>query len=125
MPELIGKIITAHEAEKEFGSVTRSYELNNALLTDLANEAGEKIMFRFYTDFVAVLGTGRRPLYPSGFQPEEGDEFRVFSSLLITELINKGGSETCFAELRGDTSVFCIRNKDLVLEYGYPCPPFC
>lgn len=125
MSETFGKILTVQEAEQEIGSVTSVMPFNSEALLSLCNKENEKLMFRMYPEYTAILGPGRNLLSPTAAKIGEGDEFRVFSVSLVRELLDLGKGKETFYELRGEKEVFCLRSENFILEYGVPCPPFC
>jgi hypothetical protein len=122
--EIFGKLFTKEEADKEFGSVIASYEIETKILSDMCDKFSNVLMFSFNNETAAILGSGRTPVYPNTKMViSEDEKLKVYSISRIKELIAEGGVETTIIEKRKDH--LTITNGETTLENAGDCPPFC
>ena len=118
-----GEIFTNSEADQKFGPVTSSITITSDQLQDFLNKTNNVLMFKVKGGNLIVLGDGRRPIYPSSAAAAATDVFKAYSKSVISELLNKGGSESVKIEIRSGT--LTITDGEVTLEMGVFCPPIC
>lgn len=118
-----GEIISKTTADQNFGEATTSQTMSTDLLQSLADQTVNLLMFNIIDDRIIVLGDNRKPLYPDGYTPPPDRIFRVYSKAKVLELIESGGDNNSFVEIRGN--IITVTNGDYTLEYGALCPPWC
>lgn len=118
-----GKIISKETAADIFGQVLVSKEMPSADLMSLTKQSTKLIMFKFLGNDVYILGDNRKVLLPAGKTVNESDEFFIYSTEIVQELLTKGNEKRTFIEQRKD--VLTITNGNFTLEYSLICPPFC
>ena len=119
----IGKIFTDAEADSLYGKVIESYTMSSDSLLSLLKETGDKVMFRLKDNKVVIAGNNRIVLYPKGAKVTNDEELRVYSTSKVLELLASGRSDEVVVQFREVTTT--LGSGNLVLEHGYPCPPFC
>lgn len=118
-----GEIFTNSEADQKFGPVTSSITITSDQLQDFLDKTNNVLMFKVKDGNLIVLGDGRRPVYPSSAAVAATDVFKAYSKSVISELLDKGGSESVKIEMRSGT--LTITDGELTLEMGVFCPPIC
>lgn len=119
-----GKIISQSEADKLFGPVIFSAEINSSALMSLTETGSSVLMFKIIEEQLIILDKNRNVLY-SGKEINLTDqvEFHVFNNSLVKELLTEGGSLITSVEQR--EKVLSITNGEITLEFSIICPPFC
>ena len=118
-----GKIISATEGEKLFASVIASYEIITKDLLTYCQNAGRAIMFAEENGELYVAGLGRKILSFNQRQPSQDLVFHVYGVSKVDELLTRGKDEVTVVEIRSD--LIDLKNGEFILEYGFPCPPYC
>ncbi|KAB2846023.1 MAG: hypothetical protein F9K45_02735 [Melioribacteraceae bacterium] len=122
MSDIYGKLFTKEEAEREFGPVTFSLQMNSGEVRNLISASPEKIMFKFVDDNLIVLNNNRQVIYGT-FDVQSTDVFHNISASVLNDLLLQGGQDITKFQMRGE--IFSIENGLTVLEYSEPCPPYC
>jgi len=120
--DIYGKLFTKEEAEREFGPVTFSLQMNSGEVRNLISASPEKIMFKFVDDNLIVLNNNRQVIYGT-FDVQSTDVFHNISASVLNDLLLQGGQDITKFQMRGE--IFSIENGLTVLEYSEPCPPYC
>jgi hypothetical protein len=123
MPEEIGTIMSAEEADENYGSVISSVQISSSLLSSLSEQTNNLMMFKIIQNKLYILGDSRAVLYPQGESVNSEEVFAVYSKSMVIELIETGGGNNTIVEKR--TDVFSLKNEGHVLEVAQWCPPFC
>jgi len=123
MPDIIGKIYSASEANKNYGSVLSSVELSSSQILSLCGQTSKYIMFNIKDGKLSILGDNRTPLYPIGFAVDASEVYVVYSKSIVEELLKSGKADTIIIEQRKD--VISLTNGQQTLEMGGWCPPIC
>ena len=118
-----GDIISKETANEDFGTASFSVLMSSDQLQSFASKTQNLLMFQFINEKLIILGDDRKPLYPEGFMSPADTVFKVYSKPKVLELIQIGGNDNNFIELRTDT--LTITNGDYTLEFGSLCPPWC
>lgn len=118
-----GKIVSVAEAANLFSQVATSYQLKTTDLLDYCQKAGRVIMFAEENGELYIAGTGRTILSTNTQQPSPDLVFHVYSVTKVNELLTLGKDQITIVEIRSD--VVDLKNGEYVLEYGWPCPPYC
>ena len=118
-----GQIFTKEDADKQFGSVLFSVKMSADELQSYLDRTSDDIMFRITDNKVVILDNTRKVLNIDNYKVEEDEQFKVFSVLIVKELLIKGGNSTVNIEQRKD--VLSITNGEFTLEMGAICPPWC
>lgn len=127
----IGKIFTTQDADKLFGNVIYSVEIDPELLLDLLNKTEKNIMFGLINKNLIILGDNRKLIYPEKAEYKETDVFTVYSKDVVKELLsisslkkqNSNEPETVYVEQRRE--VLSVSTEKQTLESGLKCPPNC
>ncbi|MFH1195202.1 MAG: hypothetical protein V1720_05790 [bacterium] len=123
MAQVIGEIFTKDEADKKYGNVVKSIQLDVAVLKSLMAKTQDSIMFNIRDDEVIILGDGRKALYPAGAVVGNNEVFNRYSVSKVVELLNGGTGATVEIEERDE--VLSITYGQNTLEFSAPCPPLC
>lgn len=118
-----GKIVSVAEAANLFGQVATSYQLITTDLLDYCQKAGRVIMFAEENGELYIADTGRNILSTNTQPPSPDLVFHVYSVTKVNELLTLGKDQITIVEIRSD--VVDLKNGEYVLEYGWPCPPYC
>ena len=118
-----GKILSKEEANKLFGTVLVSKEMPSSTLMSLANKSTKVIMFNVIDNNIYIMDKNRKVLLPEGFAVSSSQEFHVFSTSIVHELLSNGNNPVTYIEKRKD--VLTITNGNYTLEFAILCPPFC
>lgn len=121
--EIIGKIFSKEEAEKNFGPVSSSAEIISSQLASLCSQADKYVMFNIKDGTLSILKEGKALLYPEGFNIDAEEKYAVYSKSIVEELLNSGKADITFIEQRKD--VMSLTNGQQTLEMGMWCPPYC
>ena len=119
--QVIGKIFDADYANKAFGEVVKSVEINNFELENMLKSAGEYIMLNIETGTLRALDNKRNSI--SGFAKSESEVFYRMSTSQVDLLIQKGTKSSTKIEMRPKTMT--LTNGSFTLELLDPCPPIC
>ena len=119
--QVIGKIFDADYANKAFGEVLNSVEINNIELESMLKSAGEYIMLNIDTGDLRALDGERKSI--RGFVKSENEVFYRMSTSQVDLLINKGTKSSTQIEMRPKTMT--LTNGSFTLEMTLPCPPNC
>jgi len=123
MGQTTGKIWSKDEAEQLYGEVLQSASMNCKELKNIISGTDENVMFRLLDGNVAILGDGRKVIYPAGASVSAEDVFSRFSKSVVEELLTKSEEETLYVENRKE--VLTVTYGESTLELGLPCPPWC
>jgi len=121
---IVGKIYTKDEANRIYGPVSTSVQISSSMLSNLANNTTNYLMFRLIDGYLVISGDKRKVLYPAGAVISEKEEMKLFSVSLVTKLITEGNDSFTKIEIRNN-NVLTITNGNYTLEYSWPCPPYC
>ena len=119
--QVIGKIFDADYANKEFGKVKSSVEINNTELKNLLEEAGEYIMLNINTGEIRALNGNRMSV--KGDAKSDEEVFYKMSTSQVRKLLEKGGEESTKIEMRPKT--LTLTNGSYTMDLVQPCPPKC
>jgi hypothetical protein len=120
--EIAGKIISSEEAENLFGPSEKTYKMKVSVIKIFA-ASSDYLYFNFTGAGPVITSQGKKLLYPADYQLKGDEIFYVYSTSLITELINNQETEYLLIEKRRD--VLTITNGTSTLEYAMLCPPHC
>lgn len=121
--EIIGKIFSKEEADKNYGPVISSVEISSSQLASLCRQASKYVMFNLKDGKLSILREGKTPLHPEGFNADADEKYAVYSKSVVEELLNAGKADTTVVEQRKD--VISVTNGQQTLEMAGWCPPFC
>lgn len=121
--ETIGEIFLKEEADKNFGPVLFSIEINSSELKAICGNTNKFLMFNIVDRDLNILGDNRIVLYPKGIIIDSAEVFAVYSKNKVSELLEKGEKEITFIEKRSE--VISLTNGQYTLEVSGWCPPFC
>lgn len=127
----VGKLYSPEEANKLFGNVLYSADINTNTLAALIKKTDKSIMFGLINKQLIILDNKRHLLYPEKADFKETDVFTVYSIAVLNELLetgklNKqtdGDAETVSVEQRRE--VLSVSSDAQTLETGNKCPPYC
>ena len=127
----VGKLYSPEEANKLFGNVIYSVDINTNTLAGLIKKTDKSIMFGLINKQLIILDNKRHLLYPEKADFKETDVFTVYSTTVLNELLetgklNKqtdGDAETVSVEQRRE--VLSVSSDAQTLETGNKCPPYC
>jgi hypothetical protein len=120
---MYGKIISAAEADKQFGPVMNSISMKTDELLNLISNTEKSVMLKIIDNTVYVLGDGRKVLYPASAEVKPDVVFHHYSKEMVLEIINSNAAGELAVEQRKD--VLTITNGANTLEFAVLCPPFC
>jgi hypothetical protein len=127
----IGKFYTPEEANKLFGSVIYSIDLNTSDLSELLKKTEKSIMFGLINRQLIILDNNRKLIYPEKAEYKETDVFTVYSTDVIMELLSsktlnkESDSKSEVVSIEQRIEVLSISTETKTLETGSKCPPFC
>jgi len=123
----IGKFYTPEEANKLFGNVIYSVDLNTSVLSELLKKTEKSIMFGLIDRQLIILDKHRNLIYPDKVEYKDTDVFTIYSTDAVSQLIsNKGyGSQSENVSVEQRREVLSISTENNTLEMGSKCPPFC
>jgi len=126
----MGKIYTPEEANKLFGNVLYSVDIQANVLTDVLKRTNKSIMFGLINKQLIILDGKRNLLYPERAEYKETDIFTAYSTDKVRELLSSklnkqtdGEPETVSIEQRPE--VLSVSSDAQTLETGVKCPPAC
>lgn len=126
----MGKIYTPEEANKLFGNVLYSVDIQTNVLADVLKRAEKNIMFGLINKQLIILDGKRNLLYPERAEYKDTDVFTVYGTDIVRELLSSklnkqtdGESETVSVEQRRE--VLSVSSDAQTLESGGKCPPYC
>jgi len=123
----IGKIYTREEANKLFGNVIYSVDLNISVLSELLKKTEKSIMFGLIGRQLIILDNNRNLIYPEKAEYKDTDVFTVYDTDVVSQLISnkesRSQSENVSVEQR--IEVLSISTEKNTLEMGLKCPPLC
>ena len=123
----IGKFYEPEEANKLFGNVIYSVDLNTNVLSGLLKKTNNIIMFGIINRELIILDNNRGIIFPEKAEIKDTDVFTVYSTDLLIELIsnNKSNSQSNNVTVEQRSEVLSISTDKATLETGGKCPPFC
>ena len=121
---VIGKIFTKTKADSLYGPVLKAETIKTEALSGLAKKTPESMMFNFIEGKATVLNSSRIVISGPAQTIKPEQEFRVFSTSKVLELIKLGGSDITTIETRAN-NVITLTNGTTTLEETIPCPPIC
>jgi len=121
--EIIGKIFSKDEADKNFGSVLSSVKIASSELKALISQSNKLVMFNVAGGKLSILKEGRAVLHPAGFSVKADEKYGAYSKSKVVELLDSGKADTTFVEQRKD--VISVTNGQYTLEVMNWCPPWC
>lgn len=117
-----GKIITSSEADSLFGKPNYSIEFSTSQLSEYGKHS--RYLFISISDRkILITGEDRKVLYPQNYVLAGSEIFHVYSTPVISELINNSPGKPLYIEVRKD--VLTLTCGDFTLEFGFLCPPYC
>jgi len=128
--QVIGKIISASEANQLFGPPLKSFTINPKMVLMLTKRSPEYIMFNIINDKIVVLDARRKVLHPDGLTVAAQTQFHLFSTSKVLELLDLIGSNILTLQIRAN-NILTITGDELteedgsVLEFSRNCPPVC
>ncbi len=121
--EIIGKIFSKDEADKNFGPVLSSVKIPSSELKTLINGSNKLVMFSVNEGKLSILKEGRAVLYPAGFSPKSDEKYAAYSKSVVEELLSSGKADITVVEQRQE--VISVSNGQQTLETSDWCPPIC
>lgn len=122
-PDSTGKIFDVQTAFASFGAVDSSVAVDVALIDSLANISGTYMMFGIIQGHAVALSGSRNPMLIDNTLIGVDNVFHVYSTEKVKQLLDKVDSGVVLFQKR--KNVFSLQYKELILEEGYPCPPYC
>jgi hypothetical protein len=119
----IGKIFATEEANKLFGDVIYSVDINSNVVLKLLNKTEKKIMFGLINRKLIILDNKRNLIYPGKAEFKDTDVFTVYSTDIVRKLILNNEAGNVSAEQRKE--VLSVSTQKSTLEAGAKCPPYC
>jgi hypothetical protein len=127
----IGKIYTLEEADKLFGNVIYSVDINSNTLSELLKKTDKSIMFGLIDRQLIILDNHRNIIYPEKAEFKETDVFTVYSTNVVLELlsgkalIKQSDEEADSVSIEQRREVLSVSTETRTLETGSKCPPNC
>ena len=121
--EIIGKIFSKEEADKNYGPVLSSVKIASSELKTLISKSNKYVMFNTKDGKLSILCEGRVLLYPAGFSVKADEKYATYSKSKVEELLNSGKADTTVVEQRKE--VMSVTNGQYTMEIMNWCPPFC
>lgn len=119
----VGKIYTKEDADKLYGPALQSVHIPVSELKIYMVKSINCLMFRCENGRFYVADDNRKILNSETvFSPDT--VFTRFSISVIESLIEQGGGETAFMELRAN-DIVTITINSFTMETGVGCPPIC
>ena len=114
-----GQIFTKQEADTQFGLVLASVAFTKQNIQNFLTQTNNYIMFRVVNNTAIILDNHRMPLYPTGVKMNSADEYVMYSTSVLEELLSLGNNDTVYIEQR--SNVLSISNGEFTMEVGVPC----
>lgn len=127
----IGKIYTPEEANKLFGNVIYSVNINSNTLSELLKKTDKSIMFGLIDRQPIILDNHRNIIFPEKAEIKETDVFTVYSTNVVMELLSgkalnkQTDAEVDSVAIEQRREVLSVSTEANTLENGTKCPPFC
>lgn len=118
-----GKIISAEEADNQFGLVVKYVSVPKSLLEAALKKTGEVLMLKITDKGLVMLDSKRNVLFPKDSEIKDEEVFTVFSTSVLNKLLTRGDGNDLVIEQRAE--VLSITFDLFTLEFGNPCPPYC
>jgi hypothetical protein len=118
-----GKIYSSQEAAIQFGEVLEATQFPTSTVRYWLKQTENAIMFKYVDGEIIVLGDSRELLYSTKEFTDTDEIFHMFSTVKLTELLDKGAGSATYIENR--EKVLSISNGNFTLENSWPCPPYC
>jgi len=118
-----GQIFTKQEAENRFGPILTSIEFSKQNIQLFLTQTNNYIMFRINNNSAIILDNHRMPLYPTGIRMNSSDQYVMYSTSVLEELLSLGNDNIVYIEQR--SNVLSITNGEYTMEVGGLCPPIC
>jgi hypothetical protein len=119
----IGQLYSREEANKIYGNVILSLDVERALVPELIKKTENTIMFGIINQQVVILDNNRKLIYPEKAEYKDSDVFTVYSVSMLRELISKPNPDYINVEQRRE--VLSVSYNQQTLETGIKCPPNC
>lgn len=116
-----GKVFKTKNAEAAWGKPDQSIQIPTSELKEWI-QSEEFVMFKVADKKVNILGKDRKAL-KSQYDVQSDDVYFVYSSDVISELIELGASDTTYVETRNGVTTVTI--GVYTMEMSFPCPPCC
>ncbi|MBI1936680.1 MAG: hypothetical protein HYS25_01005 [Ignavibacteriales bacterium] len=123
LPQEIGKIFTAKEADILFGEVTEENAIAREEFISIISKTNNKIMFAIEQNYPFILSDSRAIINP-GKNTFSFERMFLFSKSKVVELLNKDFSDFILIQKRG-ANTLTITNGMYTLDLAQPCPPDC
>lgn len=117
-----GKIITSSEADSLFGKSNYSIEFSTSQLSGYT-KLYRYLFINIDAGKVIIAQEDRKILYPENHILAGNEIFHVYSTPVISELINNSPGKPLYIEVRKD--ILTLTCGDFTLEFGFLCPPYC
>ncbi|HSP88193.1 MAG TPA: hypothetical protein VLN45_08665 [Ignavibacteriaceae bacterium] len=127
----MGKIYTSEEANKLFGNVIYSVDINNNTLSELLKKTDKRIMFGLIDRQLIILDNNRNIIFPDKAEFKETDVFTVYSTNVVMELLSgkalnkRTDEEADTVSIEQRREVLSVSTESNTLESGLKCPPNC
>lgn len=135
---LPGQIITAQQADLQFGQVVQSHTFNKKMLMNITKNISDVLLFNLIEGQLVILDGRRKAIHPRNFQASPDQEFHMYDVRKINELMNLTDAKTITIELR-EQGVLTLTTRDgnfngnqtlkesggWTLEFATMCPPWC
>jgi hypothetical protein len=131
----LGKIYTPEEANKLFGNVLYSVDINSNILSELLKKTEKSIMFGLIDRQLIILDNHRKLIYPEKAEYKDTDVFTVYSTDVVIKLLsgkalnkesdNETNNESENISVEQRREVLSVSTDVLTLETGAKCPPAC
>ena len=125
------KIYKPEEANKLFGNVIYSVDINSNTLSELLKKTDKSIIFGLIDRQLIILDNNRNIIFPEKAEFKETDVFTVYSTNVVMELLSNkalnkqtdGDADSVSIEQRRE--VLSVSTDANTLENGTKCPPLC
>jgi hypothetical protein len=127
----MGKIYMPEEANKLFGNVIYSVNINSNTLSELLKKTDKSIMFGLIDRQLIILDNHRNIIFPEKAEFKETDVFTVYSTNIVMELISgkalnkQTDEEADTVSIEQRREVLSVSTETNTLETGWKCPPNC
>jgi ribosomal protein L15 len=123
LSKVVGKIYTKAKADSLYGPVLKADTIKTKDLAKLAKKNQKYMMFNLIDGKACILNSKRAVISGAALTIKPEQEFRLFSTSKVLELIKKGGSDITTVETRANT--ITLTNGAIAMEESEPCPPHC